>query len=103
MTVAFPGPDEDDPVRTLSLLLGLSLLLAGPAHAQKPKLEKTRADKAIDKALEFLHNTQKTDGSWTAGRMGGSNVALTGLSVMAFLSAGHVPGEGKYGKTISKG
>lgn len=91
-------------MRTATLLLGLLVLLfAYPAPAQKPKLEKTKVDEAINKALEFLHNTQKSDGSWTAGRMGGSNVALTGLSVMAFLSAGHVPGEGKYGKTVSKG
>src|SRR5262249_12580735 len=28
--------------------------------------------------------------------------AITSLAVMAFLSAGHVPGEGKYGKVIEK-
>src|SRR5207244_6140846 len=29
--------------------------------------------------------------------------AATGLAVMAFLSAGHVPGEGKYGEVVEKG
>jgi squalene cyclase len=68
-----------------------------------PLLKKTPADKAVDRALEFLANTQnKTDGSWTAGRQGKS-VAITSLAVMSFLSAGHVPGEGTYGKTIERG
>jgi hypothetical protein len=80
------------------LLLGI---LVQPAAA-KPLLKKTPIDKAVDKALAFLANTQnKTDGSWTAGR--GKHVAITSLAVMAFLSAGHVPGEGKYGKNIERG
>jgi squalene cyclase len=95
---------EGVPMRTASLCLGLLLLLlACPAPAQKSQLKKTKIDQSVDKAVEFLHNTQKNDGSWTAGRMGSSHVGITGLSVMAMLSAGHVPGEGKYGKTISKG
>ena len=28
---------------------------------------------------------------------------MTALAVMAFLSAGHVPGEGRYGETVEKG
>jgi squalene cyclase len=73
-----------------------------PASA-KPLLKKTPIDKAIDKAVEFLANTQnKTDGSWKAGR-NGKHVAITSLAVMAFLSAGHVPGEGKYGRQIERG
>jgi hypothetical protein len=87
-----------------SFLAGLLLvgLVAQPVAA-KPLLKKTPVDKAVDKALEFLANTQnKGDGAWTAGGRG-KDVAITGLAVMAFLSAGHVPGEGKYGKTIERG
>jgi hypothetical protein len=79
----------------------LSGLLVQPAVA-KPLLKKTPIDKAVDKALDFLAKTQnKTDGSWRAGR--DKHVAVSSLAVMAFLSAGHVPGEGKYGKTIERG
>ena len=43
----------------------------------------------------------KTDGSWSLNS--GKNPAITSLAVMAFLSAGHVPGEGKYGDKLEKG
>src|SRR5262249_12905595 len=63
----------------------------------------TPLDRSIDRALEFLHNNQdKGDGGWSAGR-GGKNPAVTSLAVMAFLSAGHVPGEGRYGQTVEGG
>jgi prenyltransferase beta subunit len=67
--------------------------------------EKTATDEAIDKGLEFLKQSQDTDGSWGNGinGRGGKSTAVTSLAVMAFLSAGHVPGEGKYGKTIEDG
>ena len=80
----------------------LLLLVAVPASG-KPLLKPTPADKAVDRALAFLSNTQnRRDGSWTAGKSGKS-VAVTSLAVMAFLSAGHVPGEGVYGKQVEQG
>jgi hypothetical protein len=79
----------------------LGVLCASPA-ADAPEQD-TPADRALERALQFLDNLQdKTDGSWRAGR-GGKNPAVTSLAVMAFLSAGHVPGEGKYGETVEKG
>jgi hypothetical protein len=89
-------------MRTTLPSLVLLALLAAPA-AGKPAPKKAPFDRAIDKALVFLHNTQsKSDGSWTAWRAG-KNTAITSLAVMAFLSAGHVPGEGKYGRAIEQG
>lgn len=87
--------------RILAAFLSLAILTL-PARAQ-PSQKKTPADEAVEKALAFLANTQnRTDGSWTAGGSG-RNVAVTSLCVMAFLSAGHVPGEGKYAKNIEAG
>jgi hypothetical protein len=58
----------------------------------------------VARAVEMLHNTQdKTTGSWSAGRVSRRSIAVSSLAVMAFLSAGHVPGEGKYGPTIERG
>jgi prenyltransferase beta subunit len=56
----------------------------------------------VDKALDFLHNQQNPDGSWNTLNSG-KNPAITSLAVMAFLSAGHVPGEGKHGAVVKKG
>jgi hypothetical protein len=82
----------------------VALLLAVPAAraANAPKKDK-ELENAVNKALDFLKNTQKEDGSWSAGQFGGRNAAVTGLCVMAFLSAGHVPGEGPYSETVEKG
>ena len=75
---------------------------AGPCRRLPPKKDKASRS-AVNKALAFLKNTQREDGSWSAGRGGGRNAAITGLCVMAFLSAGHVPGEGPYAETVEKG
>jgi hypothetical protein len=61
----------------------------------------------VDRALLFLHRSQQPDGSWQAvnwqlGRAT-KHAGITGLAVMAFLSAGHVPGEGPYGATVERG
>lgn len=90
-------------MRNLLVALLVLTLLVLPSPASKPLLKKTPMDDGVEKALEFLAGTQnKTDGSWTAG-VGGKNVGITGLCVMAFLSAGHAPGEGKYARTIDQG
>jgi hypothetical protein len=65
--------------------------------------EKTEVDGAIERGLAYLQRSQNADGSWRGGPGTPKNVAVTALSVMAFLSAGHVPGEGRYGITVDKG
>jgi hypothetical protein len=93
-------------------LLPLIVLLAFaiPARANPPKREAFEV--AVENALQYLSNSQNPDGSWNSGQSfgrgfggGGSgrDPAVSALSVMAFLSAGHVPGEGKYGAVIEKG
>jgi hypothetical protein len=59
-------------------------------------------DEAIERAMEYLKGAQAADGSWSAGRYG-RDPAVSALCVMAFLSAGHVPGEGPHGVAIEKG
>jgi hypothetical protein len=58
-------------------------------------------DAAVSRALDYLQKSQEADGAWSAG--GSKSAAVTALSVMAFLSAGHVPGEGRYGTAVEKG
>ena len=52
--------------------------------------------KAVDVALKFLAKEQATDGSW-------GNTAITGFVLMAFMSNGHVPNQGDYGKVVAAG
>jgi hypothetical protein len=85
---------------TWNTLAFLAVATSPLTGAEKPT-KRTALDDRVDRALEFLHGTQESDGAWRAG--GGKNSAITGLAVMAFLSAGHVPGEGRYGETIEKG
>src|SRR5262245_59029806 len=81
------------------LLIPGSWLLA-PA-AERGRGRSDEVDQAVDRALNFLKNQQNLDdGSWTA--LGQRNPAVTSLAVMAFLSAGHVPGEGPYGETVER-
>lgn len=89
-------------MRITFLLLTFWLVSPRYSFAQDQSRD-TPLDRSIDRALEFLSNNQdKADGGWRAGR-GGKNPAITSLAVMAFLSAGHVPGEGPYGAAIENG
>lgn len=77
----------------------LSVLTSPVAAAPK---EKSALEQSIDRALVFLAGTQDREGAWGANYRG-RNPAITALAVMAFLSAGHVPGEGKYGDIVQRG
>ena len=57
-----------------------------------------RLDPAISRGLAFLAQAQKPNGSIDAG---GPRVAMTGLSLMAFLSNGDTPGQGKFGANVT--
>jgi len=56
--------------------------------------------KAVDRGLSALHSGQKEDGSFPSLNYGQPGV--TSLAIMAFLSRGHLPGEGPYGESLDK-
>ena len=89
-------------MRNAVFTLCLVVAAAGFTRAAEPPAVDPALDKSVDRALAFLQSTQLSDGGWTT-QGGGANPAATSLSVMAFLSAGHVPGEGRYGETVEKG
>ncbi|MBM4078048.1 MAG: terpene cyclase/mutase family protein, partial [Planctomycetes bacterium] len=62
-----------------------------------PEVQKT-----IDRGLHYLAHRQHADGSFGSGSTYGRNVAVTALAGMAFLSAGHTPGRGTYGKNVDQ-
>lgn len=73
---------------------------APTARADQDENVPPKVRDAVDKALSWLKDNQKPDGSWQAG--GGSTTAVPSLAVMAFLARGHVPGQGPYGDILNK-
>jgi hypothetical protein len=95
----------------------LSVILLQPVVAAEPKAaapsdptrtstniltpaEWRRLDEAVDRGLLFLASRHRADGSFETLDQGQPGV--TSLCVMAFLSRGHLPGQGPYGPRLSR-
>jgi hypothetical protein len=57
-------------------------------------------ESAVDKGLVYLASVQEEDGRFPSEDS--AQPAVTSLAVMAFLSRGHMPDEGRYGAVITK-
>ncbi len=78
-------------------------------HAQRdPRAEENRrlvtpeTKAAIDRGLVYLAEKQHPNGSFGTGGLYRQNVGVSGLCGMAFLAAGHTPGNGPYGDIVDK-
>lgn len=60
-----------------------------------------RAVAAVDKALAWLAEHQRPDGTFPQGASAGTT-AVPSLAVLAFLARGHVPGRGPYGQVLER-
>ena len=58
-------------------------------------------EKSVDRGLHWLAKQQRNDGSFEGDEVG--QPAITSFAVMAYLSRGHRPGVGPYGKAIESG
>lgn len=93
-------------------LHGLPLTGAEPETDVKPRDGKNisqdtlsaqqwkQLDRTVDRGLEYLAKQQQADGSFETLAIGQPGV--TSLCVMAFLSRGHMPGQGQYGEQINR-
>ncbi len=97
-------------LRTLVLaLLAHTATAPGSARAQDlPDVEvatpaNPKADAAVRRGLDWLKGSQQASGAWTLGD-GREATSVTSLAVLAFLAAGHLPGEpGPYREAIERG
>src|SRR5262245_22751796 len=79
------------------VLIGLALVPAARADVKIDELTK----KATAKALEWLAARQNSDGSFSDGRYV-HDTAMTSFALLAFMSQGHLPAQGKYGPEVNK-
>jgi hypothetical protein len=88
--------------RTLIIGLLFGVLVAPTqSQAQSLRLEfeeiTPESEVALDRGLEWLARNQGNEGNW-----GSNDLGLVGMGALAFLSAGHAPGRGKYGREVDK-
>jgi hypothetical protein len=65
-----------------------------------PPGEWARVETGVDKGLQWLADQQADDGSFPSD--GVAQPAVTSMAIMAFLSRGHMPGQGPHGARISR-
>ena len=65
-----------------------------------PPAEWVRLEQSVDRGLHWLASQQAEDGSFPSNPVG--QPAVTSLTVMAFLSRGHLPGQGRYGQLLDR-
>jgi hypothetical protein len=75
-----------------SIALIIALLTSGAAAATAPEV-----DASVERGLDFLAKLQRPDGAISDGP---NPVAMTGLSLLAYLSAGHTPDAGRHGIVV---
>lgn len=85
-------------VRWLLLLAMLWVLAVGsPVRAEGEWEITPQSEEALRRGLDWLAKNQGPDGNW-----GSNDLGLVGMGALAFMSAGHAPGRGKYGEPLKK-
>ena len=80
----------------LAAVVSLAVLVGSLRAAEQEELP-PNLETSIGKGLAFLARQQNADGSFATE---GPKLAISGLSVLAFLSAGDTPDVGKYGLVV---
>lgn len=76
---------------------------AGEDAAEEPVIsEEVRS--LIDDGLAWLSLQQERSGAWSSGAPGGTQYrgAMTGYVLLAYMGAGHLPGEGPHGEALQR-
>jgi prenyltransferase beta subunit len=60
-----------------------------------------RSEAAVARGLSYLASSQAADGHWRSGTYD-TEVAITGLCLLAFLATGCQPGRGRYGLVVNQ-
>lgn len=81
------------------LVTALSIVVAScaTALAQGDDEITPQSEAALENGLVWLAKNQGPEGNW-----GSSDLGLVSMGALAFMSAGHSPGRGKYGREVDK-
>jgi hypothetical protein len=85
------------------MVVSLGAALAPRAQAQQsPSTIKNEeitpaGEAALERGLEWLAKNQGPDGNW-----GSSDLGLVSMGALAFMSAGHAPGRGRFGRELDR-
>jgi hypothetical protein len=71
--------------------------MSSPVLAQGEWEMTPQSEQALARGLEWLARNQGPEGNWQSNDLG-----LVSTGMLAFLSAGHLPGRGRYGDTVQK-
>ncbi len=71
--------------------------LGGAARAEGDWEITPQSQQALERGLAWLARNQGAEGNWQSNDLG-----LVSMGALAFLSAGHTPGRGKYGEVLDK-
>ena len=110
------GRDRSRRCRILTVLIALVILFPSLVRAQtalplpsattQPAADTVVVDHETEEILKgatkYLASKQTVNGSWT-GPEGHYPIGLTGYAIVAFLATGNQPGEGEYGRNMSRG
>jgi squalene cyclase len=85
----------------LSIVTGAACVFpAGRARAGDSAEISPRARAAIERGLANLASRQREDGSWPGNY--GNTTGIVASCALAFMGAGHCPGQGKYGANAAR-
>ena len=84
-------------IRVVCVVPVFLAVLAVPLFAQNEWEVNPESELALERGLAWLAKTQGAQGNWESNDLG-----LVGLGALAFLSAGHMPGRGKYGDNVDR-
>jgi hypothetical protein len=75
-----------------------------PAPARDTVKIDAKTEAVVRGALKWLASKQQPNGAWASTDMEMQHpIAITGYALMAYQAAGHLPGEGEFGKNVSLG
>lgn len=79
----------------LALLAGIGAV--GSARGEGPWEVTPQSEQALARGLDWLARNQGPEGNWQSNDLG-----LVSTGMLAFLSAGHLPGRGKHGEAVQR-